>query len=45
VADPGYGLDTLAWYVRGTLSPGAYRVQVTGGGRDYDYTTNLVDCR
>jgi hypothetical protein len=45
VADPGYGLDTLAWYVRGTLTPGAYRVRVTGGGHDYDYTTNLVDCR
>jgi len=35
----------LAWRVGGTLSPGEYRVQVTGGGRDYDYTTNLLDCR
>ena len=45
VADPRYGLDTMAWRVGGTLTPGEYRVQVTGGSRSYDYTTNLVDCR
>jgi hypothetical protein len=45
VVDPGYGLDTLVWNVRGMPAVGAYRVQVTGGGRDYDYTVNFQDCR
>ena len=38
------GLDTIAFRVRGPVGPGSYRVQVAGGGEDYDYTTNLLDC-
>jgi len=45
VPPSGYGLDTIAFRVRGPVAPGSYRVQVTGGGEDYDYTTNLLDCR
>ena len=45
VPPSGYGLDTIAFRVRGPVAAGSYRVHVTGGGEDYDYTTNLLDCR
>jgi hypothetical protein len=45
VPSAGYGLETVAWRVRGAPSAGAYRIQVTGRARSWDYTTNLVDCR
>lgn len=45
VPSAGYGLDTLAWRVRGAVTAGEYRIRITGAARDWDYTTNLLDCR